>query len=182
MNSTMNTTRHFIDDNEKIMYIIEKVLNARTPETGVTMEQIIAKGLELGLAMDYPRNLVGDHPWFPRMTIMMGVSKAGNIAEHEEPYLHRQRMRRNSKVLAYHYWVDKSHRHAILDKDDSPSMKKEVVYNPSPVPVGMNEMTAEEKFSYYETACPGKYLLVAGRIVSVEWALKHAEKFNELYK
>ena len=58
MNNTMNTTRHFIDDNEKIMYIIEKVLNARTPETGVTMEQIIAKGLELGLAMDYPRNLL----------------------------------------------------------------------------------------------------------------------------
>lgn len=59
------TDRHFIDDNEKIMYIIEKILDARTPETGVTMEQIIAKGLELGLAMDYPRNLVGDPPLVP---------------------------------------------------------------------------------------------------------------------
>lgn len=176
------TDRHFIDDNEKIMYIIEKILDARTPETGVTMEQIIAKGLELGLAMDYPRNLVGDHPWFPRMTIMMGVSKTGNIAEHEEPYLHRQRMRRNSKVLAYHYWVDKKHRHVILEKDDSPSAKKTGTYKPSPIPVGVDNLSVKEKFAYYENACPGEYLLVGNKIVSAKWAEKHPEKFMELYK
>ena len=43
INNTMN-------DNEKIMNIISKVFNATSPETAVTLEQVIEKGIEMGVA------------------------------------------------------------------------------------------------------------------------------------
>lgn len=46
----------------------------------------------------------------------------------------------------------------------------------------MTDISVEEKFAYYERTSPGKYILLAGKIVSVEWANKHPEKFMELYK
>ena len=48
INNTMN-------DNEKIMNIISKVFNATNPETAVSLEQVIEKGIEMGVAEDYPR-------------------------------------------------------------------------------------------------------------------------------
>ena len=58
INNTMN-------DNEKIMNIISKVFNATSPETAVTLEQVIEKGIEMGVAEDYPRGKEDGQPLVP---------------------------------------------------------------------------------------------------------------------
>ena len=48
----MSSNKKFIYENDKIIYIIRDVFGASSADNAVTMEQIIAKGIELGLTKD----------------------------------------------------------------------------------------------------------------------------------
>ena len=66
INNTMN-------DNDKIMNIISKVFNATSPETAVSLEQVIEKGIELGVAEDYSRGKEDDHNCYRETQGIKGV-------------------------------------------------------------------------------------------------------------
>lgn len=61
----INNINNTMNDNDKIMNIISKVFNATSPDTAVTLEQVIEKGIEMGVAEDYPRGKEDGHPWYP---------------------------------------------------------------------------------------------------------------------
>lgn len=108
-----------MEENEKIMYITEHVLGATSKDSSVKMDQIIAKGIELGVVEDYPRGKEGDHPWFPRASIMIGVVENESAAEHEEPHFHRERMKKTEGGTAMFYWVDWKHYHKKVYRDEA---------------------------------------------------------------
>ena len=108
-----------MEENEKIMYITEHVLGATSKNSSVKMDQIIAKGIELGVVEDYPRGKEGDHPWFPRASVMSGVVDTEFASEREEPHFHRERMRKAEGGTAMFYWVDWNHRHKKVYRDDA---------------------------------------------------------------
>lgn len=101
------------------MYITEHVLGATSKDSSVKMDQIIAKGIELGVVEDYPRGKEGDHPWFPRASIMIGVVDNETAAEHEEPHFHREKMKKIGGGSAMFYWVDWKHYHKKVYRDEA---------------------------------------------------------------
>ena len=82
----MNTIKQMTED-EKIIYIIEKIFCATDQDTSVTMEQVIEEAIKLGYTEDYPRGKEDGHPWIPRTSVMMGVGSEGMLisaVHHEE--------------------------------------------------------------------------------------------------
>ena len=113
----MNPQLFTASDNDKIMYVVNDILGANSPKNAVDMKTIIANGIDLGLAEPYPRNGHDGHPWYPRTSIMMGVGSETAVAANEEPYLHRDKMKRGCGRACFYYWVDKSHKHEIVTMD-----------------------------------------------------------------
>ena len=106
-----------MNDNEKIMYIIEHVFGAVSPETAVTIREVIDLGIENELTEPYPRTGDDGHPWWPRTSVMMGVGSVEAVEANEEPYLHRAILS-NIKGKPYGYWVDHSHKHEISSRSE----------------------------------------------------------------
>lgn len=177
----MNTLNS-MNENEKIMNIIEKVFKATNPETSVTLEQVIEKGIEMGVAEDYPRGKEDGHPWYPRTSVMMGVSDNVNaLMENEEFHLHRRKMRKNGKGCAFFYWVDRTKMHKTVKRNQKAEGNKDVAksnysftYN-SPVP-GTPEMMQKTMAEN-----PGKFRMVNGKLVSEDWIAKNPDKFQRMY-
>lgn len=107
INNTMN-------DNDKIMNIISKVFNATSPESAVSLEQVIEKGIELGVAEDYPRGKEDGHPWYPHTSVMMGVGSPNAVMNWEEVHLHRKKMHKTDGKTCFFYWVDKTKTHQVV--------------------------------------------------------------------
>ena len=59
-------------DNDNIVKII-KEFGAISKETAITLEQVIDKGIQDGLCEIYPRGGKDGHPWYPRVSLIMGV-------------------------------------------------------------------------------------------------------------
>lgn len=189
MRANYNTS---IYENDKIMNIIEKVFNATTPETAVSMEEIINKGIEMGLTFSYPRGRADGHPWWPRTSVMAGVGSVNAVMENEEKHLFRQKMSKNGGHVKMYYWVDRTREHEVITRKDKADKKnkgeksfdfKTIIT--SPVPVGFTG-TKEEELKFYEAAYPGKYVLVktktdVKRIITKDWIAGHPDKFEELY-
>ena len=113
----MNAQLFTASDNDKIMYVIEDVLGATSPKTSVSMKTIIAHGIDLHLCDPYPRNGHDGHPWYPHTSVMAGVGSETARAAIEEPYLHRDKMKKGNGRACFHYWVDRSHQHEVVQKD-----------------------------------------------------------------
>ena len=111
-NKTSLTLLKMTNENDKIMYIVEHVLGATSPETAVTMREIIDTGISYGATETYPRTGDDGHPWWPRTSVMMGVGSELAVEANEEPYLHRGILT-NVKGHPYGYWVDRSRKHEV---------------------------------------------------------------------
>ena len=113
----MNPQMFAATESEKIMYVVNDVLGATSPKTAVDMRTIVDKGIDLGLTHDYPRGRQDGHPWWPHTAVMMGVGSPTAVENLEEPYLHRDKMKKGNTRVRMYYWVDKSHRHEMVTKD-----------------------------------------------------------------
>jgi hypothetical protein len=65
-NKTMSNYNYLSED-EKILSVLDK-MGAVSPETAVTTEQMVGKGIELGMTKDvftdnWHGHKEGDHPW-----------------------------------------------------------------------------------------------------------------------
>lgn len=178
----------FLYENEKILYIIKDVFKANSPDNAVTMEQIIAKGIELGLTKDnqienWEGYKDGDHPWWPTIAPMMGVGSATAVSENEEPYLHRMKVKREggkrkSNVMVY--WYDRSHKHEVVRKSSKAKSKK---IEPRPeekvVMVSKRSFTNEEMEARVAQN-PDKYVMINNKLFSRDFIKSHPEKFDAI--
>ena len=104
-------------DNEKILYVVNDILGATSPKTSVDMRTIVDTGINLGLTCDYPRGREDGHPWWPHTATMMGVGSQTAVENNEEPYLHREKMKKGNSRVRMYYWYDRSHTHELVTKD-----------------------------------------------------------------
>lgn len=167
-----------MSENEKIMCMI-KMLNAGSKAGAVTMEQIIAKGIETGATEDYFREnwhgyKEGDHPWWQRMSPMVGVGTLEEVQKYNEPHLHRVQVKeikestgRVTNVMRYWYDPDTEHKNVIREK------KNEF----QPVEVSRRSYTYEEAEAK-AAADPEKYVVINGKLYSRPFVEAHPEKFK----
>ena len=170
-----------MNDSEKIMYILSNVFNATSPETSVTLEQVIEKGIEMGIAEDYPRGKEDGHPWYPHTSIMMGVGSADAVMAWEEIYLHRKKMHKNNHRSCFFYWVDKTKMHQVVRKSTKADGYKQVATSTYQTLQQVRvPQTLAEKIAKME-ANPGMFRLVGDKLISESWIKNNPEKFLTLY-
>lgn len=170
-----------MNDSDKIMYIIEKVFNATSPETAVTMEQVIEKGIKMGVAEDYPRGKEDGHPWYPHTSIMMGVGSPDAVMAWEEIHLHRKKMHKNNHRSVFFYWVDKTKVHQVVRKSSKAEGSKQVADSTyTSLPSVKVTLTMAEKIAKMN-ANPGMFRLVGDKLISESWIRNNPEKFLSLY-
>lgn len=157
--------KNFISENECIMYIIKNVFGANSKETAVSLEDVINKGIELGYTEDWPIDHVG-HPWYPHVSLMMGIGCESAVMENEEKSLHRFKMRTDKGTMAYGYYVDNSSIHSTPNKKVNNVINRHhhVVHTPIR-PVVVNET----------------FNLGNGRNLSKSWVLEHPKQASKIY-
>lgn len=185
----ISTSVRLYYDNEKILYIIKDVLGASSVENAVTMEEVIAKGIEMGLTSDHQIQnwegyKQGDHPWWPVVAPMMGIGSAEAVSQNEEPYLHRQKVQRilesgrKSNVMVY--WYDRSHKHEVVRKSNKSAGRKKSAAIQTPVVMETRVAFTPEQMEAKVAQNPGKYMIIDGKLYNKEFVRNHPEKFNEM--
>lgn len=172
-----------MEDNEKIMYITEHVLGATSKDSSVKIDQIIAKGIELGVVEDYPRGKEGVHPWFPRASIMIGVVENEVAAEHEEPHFHRERMKKTEGGTAMFYWVDWKHYHKKVYRDEAAlelRRQKKLEKEKKEHEAYMQEIK-EKQASHDLLIQTGGIVEINGKKVLKSWIQQNPDKAYKLY-
>lgn len=177
----MSINVRFSNENDKIMYVIEKIFGAKSLETAVTMEQVVEKGIELGLCETYPRGKKDGHPWWPRTSVMCGVGSVNAVMANYEKYLHRQMVRKsNGKGKVMVYWVDKTKAADIISRKNKVTGSQVVAVKVAPVITETRKSYTEEEMERKMMENPGKYVMYNGKLYSREFAIKHPEKFNSM--
>lgn len=172
----MNTIIKQMSEDEKIIFIIEKIFCATDQDTSVTMEQVIEMGIKLGYTEDYPRGKEDGHPWIPRTSVMMGVGSDSAIQKHEVFELHRKKLKREGRYACFFYWVDRSKKHRMVcRKEKAQDQAKPVILYGS-----KTQLTQVEKENRVNQ-CPDNYLMIGGKLISKTWADAHPSKFQRLY-
>ena len=185
----ISTSVRLYYDNEKILYIIKDVLGASSVENAVTMEEVIAKGIEMGLTSDHQIQnwegyKQGDHPWWPVVAPMMGIGSAEAVSQNEEPYLHRQKVQRTlesgrkSNVMVY--WYDRSHKHEVVRKSNKSAGKKKSAAVQAPVVMETRVTFTPEQMEAKVAQNPDKYMISNGRLLLKAFVKTHPEKFDDL--
>ena len=170
-----------MNDNDKIMNIISKVFNATTPETAVSLEQVIEKGIEMGVAEDYPRGKEDGHPWYPHTSVMMGVGSPSAVMNWEEIHLHRKKMHKTDGKTCFFYWVDRTKVHQVVRRSSKAEGLKQVANNKAQgLPGTRIPQTMAEKIAKME-ANPGMFRLVGDKLITEKWIQNNPEKFLSLY-
>ena len=170
-----------MNDNDKIMNIISKVFKATIPETAVTLEQVIEKGIEMGVTEDYPRGKEDGHPWYPHTSVMMGVGSPNAVMNWEEIHLHRKKMHKTDGKTCFYYWVDKSKTHQVVRRSSkAEGLRQAVKSTYQALPQVKVTLTMAEKIAKME-ANPGMFRLVGDKLISEAWIKNNPEKFLSLY-
>lgn len=177
----MKTNYNSMNDSDKIMNIIEKVFKATSPETAVTMEQVIEKGIQMGMAEDYPRGKEDGHPWYPHTSVMMGVGAPDAVMNWEEIHLHRKKMHKVNGKSCFFYWVDKTKIHQVVRKSSkADGLKQAVKSTYQAFPQVKVTLTMAEKIAKMK-ANPGMFRLIGEKLISENWIKNNPEKFQQMY-
>ena len=158
-----------LSESEKILSVLDK-LDAVSPETAVTTEQMVAKGIELGMTKDiftenWHGHKEGDHPWWLLLAAMSGVGSEEEVAKYNVPHLHRQKVSavkngRKTKVMAY--WYDESYEHEVTYTGkaykEKMMRKKDIQMRQDP-----------------------RYLEIGDKFYSVKFIVAHPEQFNPFW-
>lgn len=174
---------NYLSDSENILIILDK-MGAVSPETAITTEEIVEKGIELGMTKEvltdhWHGHKEGDHPWWLLLAPMSGVGSETEVAKHDVPHLHRQkiqRMKNGRKTNVMVYWYDESYTHDITytgkaykEKLQRIEDRKRMIENWKNAP-----KTREE----WEKDMPSKAVNIDGKWVLKEFIISHPEKFT----
>ena len=184
LKNKLNSVKNF-DADDKILFIIKDIFQADCFENAVSMEQIIEKGIELGLTKDYFTEKwegykKGDHTWWLKIAVMAGVGTEEQLFSHEVKHLHRKKIQYTKgqrKANTMVYWYDPTQEHTVVLKKHKVTKKKAEVQK---IADKVISESLEEKMQIC-AANPDKYVMIGNKRISVEWLNNNAEKAKELY-
>jgi len=139
-----NINTRSMSEDEKIITVVRDYLNATSQATAVTMEEIIAKAIEVGFTTDCWNGVNGkkgymnaDHPWWFNGPVIAGVGTKEQLANHEDVHFHRaaSKEKMNERVTredddntrlttVFRYWYDGNSFHTPVVRK-SPKTKAE---------------------------------------------------------
>ena len=177
---------NYLSESEKILTVLDK-MGAVSPETAVTTEKMVDKGIELGMTKDvftdnWHGHKEGDHPWWLLLAAMSGVGSEEEVAKYNVPHLHRKKVKgvkngRKTNVMVY--WYDESYSHEITytgkaykEKLQHQQEVKELLEKTKGLPTSKEERIDQMK---NDSSLLEVY---PGRFFKVRFILDHPEKFN----
>lgn len=110
MSKSICRSKHFNNEDDAIIYIVEHALKANSREHAVTLTQIIDMGIKRHCCWKRPRDGKSGHPWSPRISVMMGVGTVAQTRNREQVHLFREKRLLKGKPT-YYYWVDQFNDH-----------------------------------------------------------------------
>ena len=175
-------------ESDKILHILD-IMGAVSPETGVTTENLVGKGIEEGATKDvftesWHGHKEGDHPWWLLLAAMSGTGSEEEVAKYDVPYLHRKKvsmMKNGRKTNAFVYWYDESYAHS---KNFTGKAYREKVEKQNEIRRILDEFKdapKNEEEARARMANDNQYLNIDGKFVKKEWMINHQEKAKALY-
>lgn len=139
-----NINTRSMSEDEKIITVVRDYLNATSQASAITMEEIIAKAIEVGFTTDCWNGVNGkkgymnaDHPWWFNGPVIAGVGTKEQLANHEDVHFHRaaSKEKMNERVTredddntrlttVFRYWYDGNSFHTPVVRK-SPKTKAE---------------------------------------------------------
>ena len=177
---------NYLSESEKILTVLDK-MGAGSPETAITTEQMVEKGIELGMTKDiftdnWHGHKEGDHPWWLLLAAMSGTGSEEEVAKYNVPHLHRQKVKmvkngRKTNVMVY--WYDESYTHEVnytgkvyKEKLQREQDIKNLLDRTRDLPATKEDRIAQmKKDSSLMEVYPGRFF-------RVQFILDHPEKFN----
>lgn len=179
---------NYLTESEKILSVLDR-LNAVSPETAVTTEQMVEKGIELGMTKDvftenWHGHKEGDHPWWLLLAAMSGVGSEEEVAKYNVPHLHRHKVSstkkgRKTKVMAY--WYDESFEHEVTYTGKAykeKMMRQQDIKNLLDRTRNLPK-TKEERMEQMRR--DPNYMEIDGKFYSTKFVAAHPEKFNPVF-
>ena len=164
-------------------------MGAVSPETGVTTENLVGKGIEEGATKDvftesWHGHKEGDHPWWLLLAAMSGTGSEVEVEKHNVPHLHRKKVpgvKNGRKTNVMVYWYDESYTHEITytgkvyrEKVVKQQEIKDLLAKTKNLPKSKEEAQAKMMND-------PNYVNVDGKFVKKEWMINHQEKARALY-
>jgi len=177
---------NYMTESDKILHILD-ILGAVSPETGVTTETLVGKGIEEGATKDiftesWHGHKEGDHPWWLLLAAMSGTGSEEEVAKYDVPYLHRKKVsmsKNGRKTNVFIYWYDESYTHQVnytgkvwKEKMMRKEEIKKLIQETKDAPKTKEERMAQMRQN------PDIYLEVDGRFFKKEFIRNHPEKFT----
>lgn len=184
----MKQNYSYLSEPEKILSVLDR-LNAVSPETAVTTEQLVDKGIELGMTKDvftenWHGHKEGDHPWWLLLASMSGVGSEEEVAKNNVPHLHRQKVKKvknGRKTNVMVYWYDETYTHEITYTGKAYKEKlmrqqdiKNLLERTRNLP-----KTKEERVEQMRK--DPNYIEIDGRFYLTKFVVAHPEKFNPVF-
>lgn len=176
---------NYLSEDEKILEVLNQ-MGAVSPETAVTTEEMVDKGIELGMTKDvftdnWHGHKEGDHPWWLLLAAMSGVGSEDEVTKHNVPHLHRkkvQRMKNGRKTNVMVYWYDESFSHTITYTG---KVYREKMMHHQEIMDFLDRTrnlpkTKEERMEQLRN--DPNYTEIDGKFFSTKFIVKHPEKFN----
>lgn len=175
-------------ESDKILHILD-IMGAVSPETAVTTEQMVGKGIEEGATQDiftenWHGHTEGDHPWWLLLAAMSGTGSEAEVNKYDVPHLHRKKvpgMKNGRKTQVYVYWYDESFTHnknftgkAWREKQEKKTQMKELVERIKNAPRTEAEARAQ-------MANDPDFITIDGKFIRKMWMVNNPEKAKSLY-
>ena len=181
----MSQNFNYLSEPEKILSVIDR-MGAVSPETAITAEQMVGKGIELGMTKDvftehWHGHENGDHPWWLLLASMCGVGSEEEVAKNNVPHLHRKKVKmvkndRKTNVMVY--WYDESYTHDITytGKAYKEKMQREQDIKDLIIRTKGLPKTKEERIAQMRQ--DPNYVEIDGKFYTAKFVVAHPEKFN----
>jgi hypothetical protein len=175
-------------ETDKILHILD-LMGAVSPETGVTTESLVEKGIEEGATKDiftesWHGHKEGDHPWWLLLAAMSGTGSEVEVEKYNVPHLHRKKVsmtKNGRKTNAFIYWYDESYTHqvnytgkAYREKMEKKAEIRRILQEKKDAP--KSEAEARERM-----ANNPEFVNINGKFVKKSWLVDHMDKAQALY-
>ena len=185
---TKHMNYNHMTESDKILHILD-LMGAVSPETGVTTESLVGKGIEEGATKDiftesWHGHKEGDHPWWLLLAAMSGTGSEEEVAKYDIPYLHRKKVsmtKNGRKTNVYVYWYDESfthEKHFTGKVYESKLQKQKEIKDLLAKTKGMPKSKEE---AMANMANDPNFINIDGKFVKKEWMINHQERAKELY-
>ena len=175
-------------ESDKILHILD-LMGAVSPETGVTTESLVEKGIKEGATKDiftesWHGHKEGDHPWWLLLAAMSGTGSEVEVEKYNIPYLHRKKVpgvKNGRKTQVYVYWYDESYTHQVnytgkvyREKMEKQAEIRRILQEKKDAPKSEEEARAR-------MANNPEFVNINGKFVKKSWLVDHMDKAQVLY-